>query len=138
MRERLQKFMKSKSYSANAFAEEINVQPSSVSHVLSGRNNPSYDFITKILLRFKELNADWLLTGRGEMYKSVYQTNIFQQNLSPKKEDSFNKITGENNSSPGDSKTAGTETNNNSEFSDKIDKIVIFYENGTFKSYNQG
>lgn len=136
MRERLQKFMKSKSYSANAFAEEINVQPSSVSHVLSGRNNPSYDFITKILLRFKELNADWLLTGRGEMYRSVYQTNIFQQNPSPTKKEE-NQITRETYSSPSNPKAVPAENENASGFSEKIDKIVIFYENGTFKSYNQ-
>lgn len=136
MKERLQKFMKGKGYSANAFAEEINVQPSSVSHVLSGRNNPSYDFITKILLRFKELNADWLLTGRGEMYKSVYQTNIFQQNPPLKKEDPI-KEADISNLSQSTPKPGITDSENNSDFNENVEKIVIFYRNGTFKSYNQ-
>ena len=62
--------MKSRNISAAQFADEIGVQRSSVSHILTGRNNPSLDIILKILQRFPEINSDWILTGNGAMLKS--------------------------------------------------------------------
>lgn len=49
------------------FAEEIGVQRSSISHIISGRNKPSLDFISKIKTKFPELEWEWLITGFGEM-----------------------------------------------------------------------
>lgn len=49
------------------FAEEIGVQRSSISHIISGRNKPSLDFITKIKTAFPEFEWNWLITGEGEM-----------------------------------------------------------------------
>jgi len=49
------------------FAEEIGVQRSSISHIISGRNKPSLDFITKIKTAFPDFEWDWLITGEGEM-----------------------------------------------------------------------
>lgn len=55
---------------AAKFADEIGIHTSSISHFLSGRNKPSTDILVKILDRFRGINAEWLLTGRGSMYKS--------------------------------------------------------------------
>ncbi|MDR0230234.1 MAG: helix-turn-helix domain-containing protein [Flavobacteriaceae bacterium] len=52
-------------FSASTFADKIGVQRSSLSHILSGRNKPSLDFILKIKECFPELNFDWLLQGKG-------------------------------------------------------------------------
>lgn len=52
------------------FAEEIGVQRSSISHIISGRNKPSLDFITKIKTAFPKFEWDWLITGEGEMLMS--------------------------------------------------------------------
>src|SRR5208283_3071756 len=52
------------------FAEEIGVQRSSISHLISGRNKPSLEFIQKILAKFPEINPEWILTGNGEMVNS--------------------------------------------------------------------
>jgi len=49
------------------FAEEIGVQRSSISHIISGRNKPSLDFITKIKTAFPQFEWNWLITGEGEM-----------------------------------------------------------------------
>jgi len=68
MNDRIQLILKTKNISASKFADEINVQRSSISHILSGRNNPSLDFIQKILKRFPDINSDWILTGKGSMY----------------------------------------------------------------------
>lgn len=69
MKDRINKLLDNYSLSSSQFAEKIGVQRSSISHIMSGRNKPSYDFIIKILDTFKDLNAEWLLTGRGEMIK---------------------------------------------------------------------
>ncbi len=70
MREKLLKLMKSEGLSSSRFAEILNIQPSSISHILSGRNKPSFDFLVKILKRFPTVNPDWLLLDSPEMYRS--------------------------------------------------------------------
>lgn len=67
MKERIQLLIKAKNFTAAQFADEIGVQKSGVSHIISGRNNPSLDFVQKILTRFPEVSTDWLLFGRGPM-----------------------------------------------------------------------
>ena len=68
MIERIQQLISKKELSATQFSDEIGVQRSSLSHVLSGRNKPSLDFMLKIKARFPEVNLDWLLLGEGEMF----------------------------------------------------------------------
>ncbi|MCX6273232.1 MAG: helix-turn-helix domain-containing protein [Bacteroidetes bacterium] len=67
MVDRIALLLKSKNITASQFADEIGVQRSSISHVLSGRNKPSLEFIQKILKRYSEINPDWLLFGKGPM-----------------------------------------------------------------------
>lgn len=64
-------FLASKGLSPTHFADLLKVQRSGVSHILAGRNKPSYDFIEKMLLAFPNINAEWLLLGKGDMYKSA-------------------------------------------------------------------
>ncbi len=61
--------LKTQNLSSSQFADEIGVQRSSISHILSGRNNPSLEFVTKILKRYPEINSDWIIFGKGSMYK---------------------------------------------------------------------
>jgi transcriptional regulator with XRE-family HTH domain len=67
MVDRISLLLKAKNISASQFADEISVQRSSISHVLSGRNKPSLEFVQKILKRYPEINPDWLLFGKGPM-----------------------------------------------------------------------
>ena len=60
---RLEELMKNHNLNAAAFAEKIDVQRSSVSHILSRRNKPSLEFIFKIQSQFEEVDFDWLLLG---------------------------------------------------------------------------
>lgn len=77
MKDRILAFLQSENKSAAQFAEEIGVQPSGISHILSGRNNPSLDFVMKMLHRYSSLSAEWLLFGRGAMYKYTSQPTLF-------------------------------------------------------------
>jgi transcriptional regulator with XRE-family HTH domain len=71
MIERIKKIIEIKKMNAGQFADEIGVQRSALSHVLSGRNNPSLDFMLRIKKQFPELNLDWLLIGIGNMMENV-------------------------------------------------------------------
>lgn len=62
--------MEAKKLSPTQFAAAINIQRSTLSHILSGRNNPSLDFIIKVVETFPDINLDWLARGIGDMYKT--------------------------------------------------------------------
>lgn len=71
MNSRLKQFLAAENITQAQFADNINVVRASVSHVLSGRNNPSYEFIRSIMMKYPDLNIEWLMFGKGKMYKST-------------------------------------------------------------------
>ena len=81
MKERLLEFLRVENKSSAQFAEEIGVQPSGISHILSGRNNPSLDFILKMLEKYQFLSTDWLLFGKGSMYKDSKIQTLFDEDV---------------------------------------------------------
>ncbi len=108
---RLQKVIDFYGESASSFAEKIGVQRSSISHILSGRNKPSLDFIMKVLTSYPEVELYWLLNGKG--------TFPAQQNENPKIAANVSQVTTKENKD----KT--------------IERIVIFYKDGSFKSFKE-
>ncbi|MBQ5974576.1 MAG: helix-turn-helix transcriptional regulator [Bacteroidales bacterium] len=81
MIDRINLLLKAKNITARQFAEEIGIQPSGISHILSGRNNPSLDFVLKVMKRWPEINISWLMFGKGEMY--VSPSEILQTTVQP-------------------------------------------------------
>jgi len=71
MKERLIQLLDLEQLSPSKFADLIGVQRSSISHVISGRNKPSFDFLEKTLKAFPGLNAAWLILGEGTMYEQM-------------------------------------------------------------------
>ena len=71
MKERIEHIMRSKNLTANQLADLLNVQRSGISHIISGRNNPSLDFVMKLKENFPEFNLDWLIFGKGPMTGST-------------------------------------------------------------------
>lgn len=69
IQERILLLMKAQGMTPTQFADEIGIQRSSISHILSGRNNPSLDIVLKILGRFKEIDSNWLILGKGNLLK---------------------------------------------------------------------
>ena len=111
--ERLQKVITFYDETASSFAEKIGVQRSSISHILSGRNKPSLDFVMKILNTYPEVNLYWLMDGKGN-FPSTQKKEILEfSNSIPEPKTEFS-------------------SNSNS---NEIDKIIIFYKDGSFKSY---
>lgn len=84
MIERLQKIIQEKNMTASQFAEAIGIQRSGLSHILSGRNQPSLDFIKKLLHRFPDVDIYWLITGessnKAKASPTLVQPNLFSQN----------------------------------------------------------
>lgn len=114
--ERLQKVIDFYSESASSFAEKIGVQRSSISHILSGRNKPSLDFVMKILHSYPEVELYWLMNGKGQ-FPSQPNSSESPHSNNPKKikEPQIPKSHADSDS--------------------EIEKIVVFYKDGTFKSY---
>ena len=142
MKDRIIKFLTHENLTATRFADEIGVQRSSVSHILSGRNNPSFDFIQKILSRYKTLSADWLLVGSGTMFKKSegQLTEASKPSMVPPVKTNQLNLFGntENLSSGESSKTNQAVKQAEKTALRKIEKILVFYNDKTFDEYTQG
>ena len=108
---RLKKVMEHYQLSAAGFADEIGVQRSSISHLLSGRNKPSLDFVLKVLERFKEVELYWLLNGKGNFPNTVTGPSALPD-------------------SEGSTRIVGSKADVRS-----IERIVLFYTDGTFDEF---
>ena len=109
--------------SASSFAEKIGVQRSSISHILSGRNKPSLDFVLKVLSSFPEVELYWLLKGQFPVEEKLQAEIPFGNNEK------------ETRSQPVVSEIKQTEKNTSKEKT--IERIVIFYSDGSFKSFEE-
>ena len=131
---RLEKVIDFYGLSASAFADSIGVQRSSISHILSGRNKPSLDFVMGILETYQEVELYWLLNGKGVFPKEIENKEIHTPaNISSKTpptlfDDTINK-------SP-KAQESHTDKNSLKSFNNSsITRIVIFYKDGTFDEY---
>lgn len=94
MNDRLAMFLRAENMTAAKFAEILQVQPSSISHLLSGRNKPNFDFIARMLKMFADLNPDWLINGIGDMYRGDNGNN--REDLAIGKQKKHEVTNGEN------------------------------------------
>ncbi|MCK4751173.1 MAG: helix-turn-helix transcriptional regulator [Bacteroidales bacterium] len=133
MQDQIQEILRREELSSSQFADKIGVQRSSVSHVLSGRNKPGFDFIYKILESFPGINAEWLITGFGDMYKQRRPSEeLFDgpfSETSPAKD--------------GKKLSANLETTGIREQKEdlrppgklEIERVIVFYADKTFREY---
>lgn len=138
---RLEILMEHFGMNASSFADKIGVQRSSISHLLSGRNKPSLDFVMKILDVFPEVNLYWILNGKGNLLKHEVD---FETTFQTKNEDDHTPILSSNLSEEKNIEKkieVGILNNKTSEFQNlkndsDIFKIVFFYKDGTFKDFH--
>ena len=133
MKERLLQFLKAENKSSAQFAEEIGVQPSGISHILAGRNKPSLDFILKMLEKYKFLSVEWLLFGKGSMYKETEIQRTFDESLDLKVENN----TKATNNLPEKEKTedSGALLPERESIKPDVERIVWFFGDNSFKEY---
>jgi plasmid maintenance system antidote protein VapI len=125
--------------SASAFADKINVQRSSLSHLLSGRNKPSLDFIIKVIEVFPEVDLFWILNGKGSFPKTDKQMAVELTNPGKEIRNQKSSTTIEHeldlfSTTPLHTKKAPAALKGNTT-TQQIESIVIFYTDGTFKNY---
>lgn len=92
MEQRLQLFLQMEQLSQSQFADKMGIQRSGVTHLLSGRNKPSFEFITRMLQAFPALNAEWLLLGKGKPYKDsavLPEVQIVKEPETPQADDNL-------------------------------------------------
>jgi transcriptional regulator with XRE-family HTH domain len=75
MKNRIAEIIEKEKLTSLKFADLIGIQPSAVSHILKGRNNPSTEVLQKILNTFRTISSDWLLLGVGSMYRETGETS---------------------------------------------------------------
>jgi transcriptional regulator with XRE-family HTH domain len=122
---RLSSIMEYYDLSAALLADKIDVQRSSISHLLSGRNKPSLEFVLKILKAFPEVELYWLLNGVGTFPKKVaFNSNEKAPTLFSEEEKAIKELKEVKKNQP-----------NESTSSKAIERIVVFFTDGTFKNY---
>ncbi|QXP58962.1 helix-turn-helix domain-containing protein [Olleya sp. HaHaR_3_96] len=134
---RLQTIIDYYSESASSFAEKIGVQRSSISHILSGRNKPSLEFVMKVLSFFPEVELYWLMNGKGEFPKIEIQNDVKQVAPISKNEDQnlFSNSEKTESSNTPNSELVKNISRNSSD-GKIIERIVIFYSDGSFSNYD--
>ena len=152
MKERLRRFMAAEAVNSTQLASTLEIQASGISHILSGRNKPSYDFVSKLLVKFPNLNPDWLLLGKGPMHRDEIRTKatpiigkaeaeITPQPQLPIEQETPHSPTehGAAELDFGESIEEGfmTEKNNipNREAKRAIKRVIVVYTDGTFDAY---
>ncbi|PIF02003.1 MAG: transcriptional regulator [Draconibacterium sp.] len=125
MKDRINELMNYKNISATDLSGLLDVQRSSISHILNGRNKPGAALIEKILLAFPDLNARWLLTGKGDMV--IASENSVIQPVS--------EIVDE------DTITASIEIKNDEKkpsitIKKEIEKVLLLYSDGSFETFS--
>ncbi len=138
---RLKEIIEYYNLTSSTFADTIEVQRSSISHLLSGRNKPSLDFVTKIVAKFPEVDLYWLLYGKGIFPKKSeiiderkIESNIDDTKMTPSLF-SENSISEQQAEKKSNTQFSAIEKNHKNE--KKITRIVLFFEDGSFEAYNQ-
>lgn len=132
--------------SASAFADKIGVQRSSLSHLLSGRNKPSLDFIIKVIEVFPDVDLYWVLNGKGTFPKSELKNLSIEEKKSIIKEEVIlqnqsleTDLFSAENSPPLENEIQAAKNSQHTPTTLKndtaIERIVIFFKDGTFKNY---
>ncbi len=156
MEERIKQIISEYGLTISRFADKLGIQRSGISHILSGRNKPSYDFLMKVLREFQDIDANWLLTGKGSMKQDHSEK---AEKIEPKQERDSSDTEKKEFDKPGyrqadlfsqsgivntESKTsisrdaqakADYKSKQKPESTDELDFIVFFFKNGNFRRY---
>ncbi|MEJ6616584.1 MAG: helix-turn-helix transcriptional regulator [Crocinitomicaceae bacterium] len=111
IQDRIQLIIKANKETPSSFADKVGIKRSNLSHVLSGRNNPSLDFLSKVITTYPNVNASWLVTGEtreGDFKEEVVVKKSVEEHSE------FNQVLSKG----------------------FVEKIVVFYRDKTFSEYS--
>ena len=153
---RLQRFLELEQLSPARLADILGIQRSGISHILSGRNKPGYDFLYKMTQKFPTLNIEWLISGKGKVYKDQPQQPYQEQSGDKIKE---RDLFSENDNNSAEEEKTSYITKNESDINENASsepnenrlnkpeqkgilekkslmKMILIYSDGTFEEYN--
>ena len=144
MKDRLESILQYYKINSSKLADILSVQRSGISHIMSGRNNPSYDFLVSLLEAFPEINAKWLMTGQGEM---IDEANLDDSNVSDlnEKDNRLDLEIEENTIKDNQDIDKAQDLIDPNGYmskqhvvnSSKVEKVIILYSDGKFRDYHK-
>lgn len=150
MNVRLQQFLAAENITQAQLADTLNVARAGISHILAGRNKPSYDFLSSLMLKYPRLNIEWMMFGKGKMYKDnetssnqmeyaatsrqdeLFPVEIADETLSESKNSDIHDESLEN-SIESNYSTQSHEIIKVVEKQRNVKKILILFDDGTFQ-----
>ncbi len=142
MKEKLEYLLRTGGYTATSLARLLEIQPSGLSHILSGRNKPSFDLVVKILRAFPDVNPDWLLLDSEEVYRTTAAPS-FAQKKNGEDDEKLSSLPFALPSNIATSESLSEQKNGEAtifshvEVSGKrVEKVIVLYSDKTFDSYS--
>ena len=142
MKTKLDFILKNKGINATTLARMLEIQPSGLSHILSGRNKPSFDLVVKILKVFPDLNPDWLLLDSDKIFRqeaqsatspaAVLRDDLPSSPLLPFDAPQNNEISKSENVEKTELPPIFTSPRN---LGKKVERVIILYSDRSFESY---
>lgn len=146
MNQRLQQFLNAENISQAQLADSLGVARAGISHIIAGRNKPGFDFIESMARLYPALNLEWLITGKGKMYKTAKMTedrsgDLFAadfakenttesvQNVMPAGEN----VIPEKENIPEKPLTKPLNVSIEHTVNHSVSKVIIFFEDGTYQ-----
>ena len=125
-KERIESVMSSLGLNARQFAAEIHVQPGTISNMMAGRNNPSLEVMKRIMERYPTLNPEWLIAGRGEMWRTEpgKEPGLFDAQAPDPKNKTVRTVQKEEPQTPAAPPK-------------QIARIVVYYTDNTYEEFKQ-
>jgi len=139
--DRFRYVMKVYNETPSSFADKIGVQRSSISHILSERNKPSLDFIQKILEYYPKIDAQWLINGKQSTNEKMV-TSAVNSSIEPEREDAYlqeeerQAVQKEQLVELNSDEIAVKANKQLVDATKKVDRIIIFYSDHTFETFN--
>lgn len=137
MNTRLQQFLAAENISQAQLADSLKVARAGISHIMAGRNKPSYDFLAALMNRYPRLNIEWLMFGKGKMYKDLMETSeiatdlfdedLFSSQISKEDKQVMENIEPSIEIKSLESKVQETVKQRN------VKKIIIFFDDNTYQ-----
>jgi transcriptional regulator with XRE-family HTH domain len=138
LNEKIRRILAEKNISPSHFADEIGIQRSSVSHIMAGRNKPSLDIVQKIIRRFPDLGMNWILDDEDlpEIAAESLAKPAKPEVTQPKEPERASQDPNVLHSDTATIQAVNpTHENLPIEVRKKIERVMIFYSDGTFEEY---
>lgn len=142
MKEKLEHLLREKQLTATSLARLLEIQPSGISHIMSGRNKPSFDFVVKILRAFPTINPDWLLLGSDQMYRDGVTSPIASSDNDALEDASLFDAAKNIEMSEGENLSENElpsdfhQVQISSTPSRRIERVIVLYADRSFESYS--